>query len=413
MLAVSQPPVPAAAVVRQMSGSLSEDDAFAVYGGCSPDAAAHTDGPTLFDLVAEARSALERRVAGGRFSVGVDASEGGKTLLVERLGGGTFGEVYLGVTDAGERVAVKVELTVHDARGSSALRGGGCLLHEGDVYRKLVGCAGVPTVRWFGMHGSDYSALVMDLLGPTLYGVWSSLGQRFSMKTLLMVVDQTLETIADVHARGFIHRDISPSNFMLGGAEAGSRVHLIDFGQAKKSAGGRLVLAGRGQRLSVCRPVVGTPRFASVFAHAGVEPAFRDDLEALGYMWVYLARGRLPWQGIRDFAGPAKIARIGQLKVETPLEALCDGLPEEFAGYLAYARALRPQDVPDYAGLRRMFRDVGGRMGIEYDWKFDWIGGGSTVGGLEATEKRESGAGHSDQPSYTENLAAPETKSSS
>jgi len=53
-----------------------------------------------------------------------------------------------------------------------------CLLYEGDVYRKLAGCPGVANVTWFGMHGYDYSMLVMDLLGPTLYGVWTRLGQR-------------------------------------------------------------------------------------------------------------------------------------------------------------------------------------------------------------------------------------------
>ena len=90
------------------------------------------------------------------------------------------------------------------------------LLYEGEVYRKLAGCPGIANVTWFGMHGSDYSLLVMDLLGPTLYSIWMQLGQRLSMRSLLMIVDQTLETISQLHSRGFVHRDISPSNFMLG-----------------------------------------------------------------------------------------------------------------------------------------------------------------------------------------------------
>ena len=52
------------------------------------------------------------------------------------------------------------------------------------------------------------------------------------MRTLLMVVDQTLETMSHVHGRGFVHRDISPSNFMLGPTR--DRIYLIDFGQAKR-----------------------------------------------------------------------------------------------------------------------------------------------------------------------------------
>ena len=187
-----------------------------------------------------------------------------------------------------------------------------CLLYEGDVYRKLDGCPGVANVRWFGMHGYDYSMLVMDLLGPTLYGVWTRLGQQFSMRTLLMVVDQTLETLSHVHSRGFVHRDISPSNLMLGPSR--QRIYLIDFGQAKRSVT-KMVPATRHRRFSYTRPIVGTPRFTSTFAHAGWEPSYRDDMESLGYLWVYLAKGRLPWQGITDCTGPAKIERIGQLKV--------------------------------------------------------------------------------------------------
>ena len=148
-----------------------------------------------------------------------------KTRLVERVGSGSFGDVYLGVTDANTQVAVKVALSSCPSSAKS-------LLYEGDVYRKLAGGPGIASVIWFGMHGYDYNMLVMEMLGPTLYGVWTQLGQRFSMKTLLMVVDQTLETISHVHGRGFVHRDISPSNLMLGPTR--DRIYLIDFGQAKR-----------------------------------------------------------------------------------------------------------------------------------------------------------------------------------
>lgn len=366
MLAMASPPTlpaqyssklasnPAAAYSE---GSLSEEEVYCIGGCGAVNNSAEAVSPA--DVYAMAKSELRHRVADGHLSVG-DYSN--KTRLIERIGGGSFGEVFLGETESGTKVAVKVELAnCHFVPC--------CLLHEGDVYRKLSGCVGIPTVSWFGMHGSDYSALVMDLLGPTLYEVWSKLGQRLSMKSLLMVVDQTLETIADVHNRGFVHRDISPSNFMLG--ETMDRIFLIDLGQAKRAVN-KLILASR-QRISFTRPVVGTPRFASIFAHAGLEPSFRDDLEALGYMWVYLARGRLPWQGIRDCTGQAKIAKIGQLKASTPLDELCEGLPVEFANYLNYVRSLRQHDRPDYASIRQVFRLLGEQLQFEYDWKFDWL----------------------------------------
>jgi len=310
--------------------------------------------------MAEARLQLEQRIQDGVMEVG-DSSN--KTRLVERVGSGSFGDVYLGVTNNDTKVAVKVEL-------SSCPSSSRCVLYEGDVYRKLSGCPGIANVTWFGMHGSDYSVLVMDLLGPTLYSVWSQLGQRFSMKTLLMIVDQTLEVISHVHSRGYVHRDISPSNFMLGPSK--DRIYLIDFGQSKRPVI-KLIPATR-QRFSFARPIVGTPRFTSTFAHAGLEPAYRDDMEALGYLWVYLASGRLPWQGITDCTGPAKIERIGQMKMSTPLDQLCAGLPQEFAAYLAYVRSLRPHDMPDHNSARQMFQSLAEKLCPDEDSTFDWIG---------------------------------------
>ena len=153
------------------------------------------------------------------------------------------------------------------------------------------------------------------------------------------------------------------------------RIYLIDFGQAKRPMT-KLIPASR-QRFSVARPVVGTPWFASTFAHAGCEPAFRDDMESLGYLWIYLARGRLPWQGIAECDGPAKVERIGQLKASTPADELCAGLPPEFAAYVTYARSLRQYDFPDHASARRMFRCLAEHLcpdDEETSPAFDWMG---------------------------------------
>lgn len=339
---------------------------------------------------AEQRDALERRVADGLFEIG-DCTN--KTRLVRRLGGGTFGEVYLGESVSnGDPVAVKVELNLGGCRGSGRQQ----LLNEGTVYRKLSGGPGIPEVRWFGMHGSEYSAMVMDLLGPTLYAVWAAIGERFSAKTLLMIIDQTVETVGHVHRCGFVHRDISPSNFMLNATPAADRIQLIDFGQAKRVAGSPSIGRGSGafqfvpaaarQRSSLPKPVVGTPRFASVWSHAGCDAAFRDDMESLGYLWIYLARGRLPWQGIRDCNGPAKIARIGQMKAAITAEELCEGLPTEFVTYMNYARSLKPYDTPDHDGVRELFRGLADRLEIgEYDWEFDWSESPSSSGGISPT----------------------------
>jgi len=59
--------------------------------------------------MAESRLLLEQRIQNGTMEVGESTN---KTRLVERLGSGSFGDVYLGVTDSNTRVAVKVNYLV-------------------------------------------------------------------------------------------------------------------------------------------------------------------------------------------------------------------------------------------------------------------------------------------------------------
>jgi serine/threonine protein kinase len=105
-----------------------------------------------------------------------------KTRLLERISGGSFGEVYLGrMKNVDEDVAVKLE-----PRNLSTQY----LLHEGSVYRKLENGPGIPRVHWYGMHGSDYSVMIMDLLGPTIQHLFAKCHHQLSLKTVLQLADQ-------------------------------------------------------------------------------------------------------------------------------------------------------------------------------------------------------------------------------
>ena len=75
--------------------------------------------------------------------------------------------------------------------------------------------------------------------------------------------------------------------------------------------------------------MTGTARYASIHAHNGEELSRRDDLEAIAYMLIFFMKGGLPWQNIEDSVKEQNYRKIMEMKMKSPIEKLCVGLPAE------------------------------------------------------------------------------------
>lgn len=274
-----------------------------------------------------------------------------------KIGEGGFGLVYSGTDlQSGDEVAIKLTSVRKDPR---------FLEDERDTYKALSGGVGIPRVRWFGQE-CTFNVLIHDILGPSLEDLLNYCDRKLSLKTVLLVANQAISRLEYIHSKDILHRDIKPDNFLMGLGKQGNILHIIDFGLAKE-----YWLAEEDKRYE-SHPFCGTTRYASINNHNGREQSWGDDMESLGYVFVYLARGSLPWQGMKAANDKEKNELVKNSKMSLSGENLCEDLPEEFATYINYTRSLRFEEKPNYAYLRKLFRDVSRARGYKYDNIFDW-----------------------------------------
>ena len=273
-------------------------------------------------------------------------------VILEQIGSGSFGEVYLAQYKYGGYVAVKVE----DKKKAQRI------YNEYKIYRHLHKSnfnTGLPKIYDF-LQSNEYNIMVMQLLGPSLEDLFNKFDRKLKLSTVFFLAEQLIILLEKLHDAGYIHRDIKPNNFLIGRDKNKSQIFMMDFGLSKK-----YLIKNRHIKFRDKRSLIGTARYASVNMHMGFEPSRRDDLESVGYMLIYFLKGSLPWQGLKKQKGVKHIEIIGETKICISSETLCEDIPNCFRDYISYCRKLKFDETPDYKYLRKLFKNTSDKMNIK------------------------------------------------
>ncbi|MCL7022024.1 hypothetical protein MKW94_001691 [Papaver nudicaule] len=274
--------------------------------------------------------------------------------IERKLGKGGFGQVFVGrrVSGGTDRIsgpgATEVALKFEHKSSKGCNYGPP---YEWQVYNTLGGSHGVPRVHYKGKQG-EYYVMVMDMLGPSLWDAWNTAGQAMSSEMVACIAVESISILEKMHARGYVHGDVKPENFLLGQPSTAQekKLFLVDLGLATKwrdGASGQHV--EYDQRPDVFR---GTVRYASVHAHLGRTASRRDDLESLAYTLVFLHKGRLPWQG---YQGDNKSFLVCKKKMMTSPEMLCCFCPTPFKQFLEIVVNMKFDEEPNYSKMISLF----------------------------------------------------------
>jgi tau tubulin kinase len=280
-----------------------------------------------------------------------------KWKIQGKIGQGAFGETYAAIDlHSSEDVAIKVEKLDNKKM---------VLKLEVIALKKLQGCPYVVRYIHSGRQ-DDFNFLVMERLGENLADLRKRTPRyngSFSMSTTIRLGIQMIDALEGVHKLGYIHRDVKPSNFVMGKTKAKrGRAYLIDFGLARKYR----LPSGEIRPPRKSAGFRGTARYASINSHHSKELGRRDDLWSVFYVLVEFALGSLPWRKIKDKE------HIGELKERFTNAELVKDLPPEYQLFMEHLQKLGYADEPDYDYLRKILNDIYIREGYSSDEPYDW-----------------------------------------
>ncbi|CAD8114924.1 unnamed protein product [Paramecium sonneborni] len=260
--------------------------------------------------------------------------------LIKKLSQGSYGIVYEGENIPNKNiVAIKIEKKDKPQT----------LEREVLVLSRLQLITGIPQIYWNGSHNGQ-NILVMQFLSKDL-GYYLKEYRKFSLKSVLMIADQLIKILRNIHSKSILHRDLKPENLISIKTVIQDIYHLEMADHLQELLDMLLLLL-----IKVMNQVE------------------KMILKLLFIFWFSFLKDQrvLPWQNQISQNNKERQKLIGEKKIKLSSTEICQDLPIEFQKALDHIKSLAFQVEPDYDYLINLFRKLGQRHGFEYDNLFDW-----------------------------------------
>jgi serine/threonine protein kinase len=271
--------------------------------------------------------------------VSADALIAGRYRLEAELGSGGMGRVWRAYDELLHRsVAVKEVHFPPDLPAADRERLAGRTLREARAVAAIDTHAAVRVFDIVEQDGRPW--IVMELVrGGTL----TELLRRSSTLPPAEVARiglAVLDALEAAHAAGVLHRDVKPSNILIGDD---GRVALTDFGIATVDGD-----ASSGDTTSGV--IVGSPSYIAPERAHGHQPTAASDLWSLGATLWTAAEGRPPYEG------PTAFAVMASVTSDDPPD--CARCPEQLADVLRALMDRDPAARPTVTEVRKTLTEI-------------------------------------------------------
>lgn len=247
--------------------------------------------------------------------------------LIERIGSGGMGEVYLANDQALERkVALKFLSSIHSTNEELKKR----FEREARAAARL-NHPNIVTIFEVGLFQERPFFAMEYLEGKTIADLIKE--QPFSSKQALEIACQLCEALAEIHRHKIVHRDLKPANIVM---DNNQRPRILDFGIASVSDDSDLTKTGTTQ---------GTIAYMSPEQVQAKDLDNRSDLFSLGVVLYEMVSGLSPFRNETQAATINAIMNTSPEPVINHVPDIPDCFDKIIAALLEKDRDRRPKDA--------------------------------------------------------------------